>query len=232
MISPYRLSRVLIAVAVVISPILLGAWFALCPQYGNPQCPTSANTLAALVAFRSADPTLMSVFLTISTVIPYVYPLSYIGLGLLAFRRSPRLAIAGIMLGWFGSIAWGLIGPGEFIYYDAAHLGNDQLATTLLNGLYGHWQIYYIVATGWVIGHQGAYILLGAALWRAKAIPKWAALLLIVSGPIMGPIAYGSNVGWIQVGGYVLVLIASVPVAIKLAGKVPVVALTISETTH
>lgn len=200
----------------VLAPALLAAWFSLCPQYGNPQCPTSADPLGALASFRAADPTLMTVFLTIGVVIPYVYPLSYIGLGALTMRRSWKLSTLGIIFGWFGSIPWGAIGTAEFIYYDLAHSGNDAFAVTLLNQLYMHWQIFYIVAAGWVVGHQAAYVLLGIAFWRARIIPKWASALMIVSGPLMGPIAYGIGNGWLQVAGYGLVLLTSIPASIVL----------------
>lgn len=191
-------------------------WFSLCPQYGNPQCPTSADPLSAIVAFRVADPTLMSIFLTLGVLIPYIYPVSYLGLGKLVNKRSPWLATVGVVLGWFGSIPWGAIGVAEFVYYDLARVGNDAYALVLLNELYMHWQIYYIVAAGWVIGHQAAYIILGIAFWRTGAIPRWAAVLLIVSGPLMGPIAYGIGIGWLQVSGYGLVLIGSVPAALRI----------------
>jgi hypothetical protein len=71
-------------------------------------------------------------------------------------------------------------------------------------------------AIGWVIGHQVAYVLLGSALARARIIPLWAAVVLIISGPIMGIIAYGANLGLLQILGYALVFIGSVPAAIAM----------------
>ena len=159
---------------------------------------------------------MMSVFLTVNTFIPYVYPLSYLGLGILARKRSPWLASIGVILGWIGSIAWGLISGAIFTGYDASQLLSGPLGASLLSAEYAHWQVYYIVGGGWVIGHQLAYVFLGLAFWRAKVIPKWAGILLIVSAPIMGPIAYGLGNGWIQVAGFGLVLIASIPAAIKI----------------
>ena len=214
-----KVQRRVLATGMLVAPVQLVAWFSLCPQYGNPQCPTSADIPSALVAFRTADPILMSIFLTISTLVPYVYPLSYLGLGVLAMKRSPWLATIGIVLGWMGSIAWGLIGPGEFIYYDAARINNDTIAASLLNSLYMHWQIYYILAGGWVIGHLGGYLILGVALWRARSIPRWASIALVISAPLMGPIAYGVNNGWLQVAGFAIVFVASIPAAIVLLGR-------------
>jgi len=206
----------LLAVCALLAPILLSLWFSLCPQYGNPQCPTSANTLAALEAFKDANPELMNIFLTVNTIVPYVYPVSYLALGILVMKRTPLLAVIGMIFGWFGSIAWGVISAAQFVYYDAAHLLNGSDATLLLDSIYLHWQIYYIVAAGWVLGHLFGYVILGIALLRARVIPRWASWLIIISAPLMGPIAYGFNNGWLQVAGYVLVFIASVPVALAL----------------
>jgi hydrogenase/urease accessory protein HupE len=71
-------------------------------------------------------------------------------------------------------------------------------------------------ALAWVLGHVLAYVLLGIALARARAIPLWAACLLIVSAPLMGPIAYGTNLGLLQILGYVLVFIGSIPAALAM----------------
>jgi len=60
------------------------------------------------------------------------------------------------------------------------------------------------------------YVLLGIALARARVIPLWAAWLLILSPLLMGPIAYGTGLGLLQVLGYVLVFIGSVPAALAM----------------
>lgn len=44
----------------------------------------------------------------------------------------------------------------------------------------------------------------------------WAAWLIIVSAPLMGPIAYGTNLGLLQILGFVLVFIGSVPAALSM----------------
>jgi hypothetical protein len=69
---------------------------------------------------------------------------------------------------------------------------------------------------GWIIGHLFAYVLLGIAFLRARVIPRWAAWLFIVSAPLMGPIAYGAKLGLLQILGFALVFIASVPAAIAM----------------
>ena len=90
-----KLHRAFFAVCILLAPLTLSLWFALCPQYGDPACPNMANHLAVLAAYREANPLLMQVFLFLNLVIPYVYPLSYIGLGLLAMKRAPWLSTLG-----------------------------------------------------------------------------------------------------------------------------------------
>jgi len=67
-----------------------------------------------------------------------------------------------------------------------------------------------------VVGHVAGYLLLGIALARAKAISRWAAWLIAVSAVIMGPIAYGTKLGLLQVIGYAMVFAGSVPAAIAM----------------
>src|SRR5579883_3410318 len=80
--------------------------------YGSgAACPLSGLCLrshrAAVAAFQAVSPLRVQLFLWFNAVTPYFFPLSYIGLGLLALRRSPVLATAGIVLGLLGSQPFG-----------------------------------------------------------------------------------------------------------------------------
>jgi hypothetical protein len=54
---------------------------------------------------------------------------------------------------------------------------------------------------------------LGLALARSRAVPRWAAGLMVAAVPLMGPVAYGTRQGSLQVLGFLLIFIASVPAA-------------------
>jgi hypothetical protein len=207
--------RIFFALCVLLAPLAMAGWFTLCPQYGDPTCPSSVHPDSALAAFRAADATLMHIFYWITLIIPYLYPIGYIGLGLLAMKRSPWLATFGIALGWFGSIAWGFISDTILQINSAIQLNQDAAFLALVKAHYAD-PLILIVATGWVLGHWGGYILLGIALLRSRAIPSWAAWLIIISGPVMGPVAYGFNIGIIQVLGFVLVFVGSIPAALAI----------------
>jgi len=209
----YRtLRRAVFAACIILAPLLLALWFDLCPQYGDPACPNNSHPLAVLVAYRAANPLLLQMFLFLNLVIPYVYPLSYLGLGLVAMKRSPWWATIGIALGWAGSIPWGLIADQSFLINALARLGDDSVFVALTRAYFADWQIF-VMAAGWVIGHLLGYVVLGIALWRAQVIPRWAAGLIIVAAPVMGPLAYGSHIGALQILGYVMVFIGSIPAA-------------------
>jgi hypothetical protein len=207
-----RLQQVVLALCLLLAPLSLAGWFALCPQYGDPACPNNTQPLAVFVAFRAANPILLRLFLFITLIIPYLYPISYVALGLLAMQRAPWLSTLGIISGWLGSIPWGFISDTMLHLNTAAHLGQDASYATLAAAYFSQPGIL-AVAAGWVLGHLLGYVLLGSALLRARVIPAWAAWLIILSAPLMGPIAYGSKLGILQVLGFGLVFIGSLPAA-------------------
>jgi hypothetical protein len=128
-------------------------------------------------------------------------------------KRSPWLATLGIACGFVGSIVWSLIADQSFLYNSMARLGHDTLFAMVWTEYGKNWEPW-VMGGGWVIGHQLAYVLLGIALLRTRMTPRWAAWLLIVSAPLMGPIAYGTRIGLLQILGYVLVFIGSIPAAL------------------
>jgi hypothetical protein len=208
-----RLQLWFFALCLLLAPLTVSLWFGLCPEYGNPACPV--GTGATLAAFRADNPLLLQLFFVLAFISAYIYPLSYIGLGRLAMKRSPWLSSIGMALGFIGSVVWSLLMGESFWVNAAAHVnGNTQFF--LLGKTYvSNWAVFAMHG-GWIIGHLLGYVLLGIALLRARVIPRWAAWLLIVSPLLMGPLAYGTGLGLLQVLGYVLVFIGSVPAAIAL----------------
>jgi hypothetical protein len=140
---------------------------------------------------------------------------------MLAMRKAPWISTIGIACGWVGSVPWGFIAGSMFYFTAAARLRQDTSFALLHSwqGLFSFPEML-TVAGGWVIGHLLGYVLLGIALFRARVIPRWASLLIVAAAPLMGPIAYGTNIGFIQVLGYVCVFVGSVPAAV-LAMRAP-----------
>src|SRR5215471_2896636 len=214
-----KLHRAFLAFCIVLAPLILSLWFGLCPTGANDAaCPDQASTLAVFAAFRGMNPQLMQLFLFLSLILPYLYALSYVGLGLLVMKRSPWLATLGMACGFAAGIVWAVIADSIAMLFSMAQNGLNPLFVTVEHQYYASWLILAFGAF-WVIGHLFAYVLLGIALLRARVIPRWAAWLLIVSVPIMGPIAYGVQVGWLQILGFLMVFIASIPAAIAMFSR-------------
>jgi len=206
------LLRRVVALLVVLAPLLTAAWFGLCPQYGNPGCPGGPSPISA---YRSAPDLLLQAFLFVNLIVPYVYPLSYLGLGWVALTRAPLLATLGMASGWIGSIPFGYFADQSGLLAAMARLQYDQAYTALI-GEYMHDPHLLAVSTGWVIGHLVAYVLLGIALLRSGVTPRWSGALLIVAALVMGPLAYGTGSNVLQVGGFIAVAVASIPAGARL----------------
>ncbi len=208
----HRLLLWFFAVLIVATPLVMASWFALCPQYGDPSCPTNARPLAMLAAYRAAPAGLMQAFLIVNLAVAYLFPLGYLGMGLVAWRRSPWLTALGVGCGWVGAIVWGYIADQSFLLTDMAHTQHDAEFAALEAAYFADWHIL-VVASGWVIGHLLGYLLLGIALLRSKLVPAWSAAMIIAAAPIMGPLAYGLNQNALQILGYLMVAVGCVPAA-------------------
>src|SRR5260370_29401832 len=127
-------------------------------------------------------------------------------------KRSPWLATIGIACGFVGSVVWSLFAGEVFWINMLAQLGFGTQFPRFQNAYLAN-QWVYLMHGGWVIGHLFGYVLLGIALLRARAIPHWAARLIIVSHLVMEPLAYVTALGLLQAPGHVLVLVACIPAA-------------------
>jgi hypothetical protein len=205
-------SRFVIATCVLIAPLMLAGWFSTCPQYGDPNCPSSENPLAAMLAFRSAIPLPLQIFLILSLLVPFIYPVSFIGVSIVAFRGAPLLATIGVGLAWLGSITWGFTTDVVFQMNNAAQMHEETLYAELAR-TYSDSGYSIVLGAGWIAGHVFGYIVLGAALIRSRAVPAWAGWLLALSPVLIVPAAYAFRTSVSQVLGFVFVFIASVPVA-------------------
>src|SRR5437868_9372938 len=158
-----KLHRALLAMCIIIAPVVLFLGFAFDPT-GGVGVPSSVSVLAA--DFRAASPLQVQLFLYFNAVTPYFFPLSFIGLGLLAMRRSPWLATIGMIFGLAGSLPFAVfVGP-EAIAASLGQLGVSTSAAAL-------WQYvnsqgaFLLLGGSWVIGHLLGYVIIGIALIRS-----------------------------------------------------------------
>jgi hypothetical protein len=203
--------RACLAACIVLAPLVLFLGFAFDPT-GGVGVPSSVNILAA--EFKAASPLQVQLFLYFNAVTVYFFPLSFIGLGLLAMRRSPWLATIGMICGLAGSLPFAVfVGP-EAIAASLGQLGVSAAAAAV-------WQYvnsqgaFLLLGGSWVIGHLLGYVITGIALIRSRAIPLWAASLFIVGIPFQ-MISYPTRLGILQLICFALIFIGSIPAALSM----------------
>ncbi len=204
-----KLHRAFFAACIILAPLVLFLGFFFDPTGGVP--PAASGIFAD---FRAASPLRIQLFLFFNAATPYFFPLSYIGLGMLAMKRSPWLATIGTAFGLLGSLPYANFVGLEAIGDVSSKTIQSATFVALWNGLSSEGAIVFLQYS-WVVGHIFGYVLLGIALGRARAIPLWAACLIVVAIPFQAA-AYISGQGIFQLISYVLIFIGSLPAALAM----------------
>jgi len=207
----HKFHRACLAVCIVLAPVVLFLGFAFDPT-GGVGVPSSAAVVAA--EFKAASPLQIQLFLYFNAVTVYFFPLSFIGLGLLAMRRSPWLATIGMIFGLAGSLPFAVfVGP-EALAASLGQLGASASVIAVWEYVRAQGAIF-LLSGSWVVGHLLGYILLGIALIRSRAIPLWAAILIIVGIPFQAA-GYGMHVSILQLICFALIFLGSIPAALAM----------------
>jgi hypothetical protein len=141
-----------------------------------------SRSVAAAVA---AHPGAASAVLWLDLVAVLTLLVGVVVVSTVAVRAAPALGTMGAVLAvaGFGALSMGPI-PADPTVEGAVRAGLDPATTArVLDAMAAHPSAQ--VATGlFVLGHILGTVLLGAALWRGRAVPVWAALALIMSQPL------------------------------------------------
>lgn len=126
--------------------------------------------------------------------------------GLVARRGSPRLGTAGLVLAFLGTsvMAFGSVG-----YDGAAAAGvNSGLDVPTVERLLSEMDTLSAPTIGTAVFvplYAIGVILLGVALWRSRAVPRWAAVALIAAFPVV--FGGGAVAMWLNAAGWVLMAV-------------------------
>ena len=92
--------------------------------------------------------------------------------------RAPRLTLVGGAVAFTGWLA-GLIslGASDLLYDHAAQLADRASAVSLVHAVTSD-AAFVLPEILFVVGHMLGLVLLGIALWRSRAVPRWAAALV------------------------------------------------------
>jgi hypothetical protein len=142
----------------------------------------STSTPEQLARGVMADPGRQSLVLWLALIAVFTLVPAVLGVARLTRRLSPRLTFAALFVLVPGYLALPYMAGTDLLLWTGARAGLDaetltRLATTT--------HPTAVIAEGvFVVGHVGGTILLGTALWRTRAVPRWAAMITIISQPL------------------------------------------------
>jgi hypothetical protein len=143
----------------------------------------NADDTAAMLADTAANQARMDAVLWLSVIAMLTLIPSALAAARAAQRRAPVLALIGLCL-LVPGYATLFFAIGDSYVRSLAAEGIDT--ATAVRVLESHASLAQVgvAATVFVVGHVLGMIVLGAALWRARAVPAWAAVAIIASQPL------------------------------------------------
>jgi hypothetical protein len=136
-------------------------------------------------------------------------------------RLSPWLASIVTLVVLIGIFPVAAFSAQDALTYDLTHMGSNPLFMTIAqqfnnDGVMSYYNVMFIVGT--VFGPT----LIGIALWRARAVPIWAAILITFSRLLvfLYPFVPGLPGIYVQLLSWGLLFIGSIPAALAML-KVP-----------
>jgi hypothetical protein len=198
--------------------IVLGMGTTLVLVATSPQYYSLQNGVAVMVAtFATANTVLMQAHLLSGVLAVYLLPVSLLAMAWLAMRRSPWLASIAMLLVFISLFPVAAFSAQDALTYDLAHMGSNPFVVTIAqqfnnDGIMSYYNAMFIVGTVF------APMLIGIALWRARAVPIWAAVLITFGRPLvlLYPLVPGLPAVYIQLLSWGLLFIGGLPAALAM----------------
>jgi hypothetical protein len=194
--------RLLLAVVVPLPFLAKGLYYLLSPVEGDASFRDSVTAFAAHPDTVEVMKWLDAVFVV--TLIPATLAIAWV-----ARRGAPRLTTAGAVIaltGFFTGIA--LLGGVETPALVTAQHHLDAAAVGRLDDALTHEPLLSVTSLLFIVGVVFGLGLLGGALKRSRAVPRWAAFAVMLGGathPFL-PTHYGQGIGlWVAAAGCVAV---------------------------
>lgn len=213
-----RLHRWFFAVCIVLGIGATLVLVATSPQYYGLQ-----NGIPTMVAtFATANPTLLQAHLLSGVFVVYLLPVSLLSMAWLATRRAPWFASIVLLVVFIGIVPVAAFSAQDALTADLAHMGSNPFFTTIAqqfndDGVMSYYNVMFLLGTVF------APMLVGVALWRARVVPIWAAVLLTFGRLLvfLYPFIQSSIPGvYLQLLSWLVLFIGSIPAALAMV-KVP-----------
>lgn len=210
----YRLQRMFFTLCIVLGPAFGLAAVVTGPGYSS----TKSGPVAALAATMNASTIQLQTSAIMSTIGTYLFPVGLLAMAWLAMRRAPWWASSAMLVVFIGVFPFPAFNAQNALYWDLARIGSYPVFSTIVqhfndDGVMGYYGIVFLLGT--ILGP----VLIGIALWRVRAVPIWAAVLLIISRPLVFsylPIQHALPAVYIQATTWLLFFIGSLPAALAM----------------
>jgi hypothetical protein len=210
----YRLHRWFFAASIVLGTAATTVMVATNPGYYQSQ----TGEAALLAGYASASAVMVQIHFVSAVITFYLLPIGLLVMAWLAMRRAPWLASIGAFLVVLGMLPLPAVGAAiESLTYDVVRMGSDPVLIALVQRFNtdGIMSFYNIVdVPGIVFGPA----LIGLALWRSRAIPIWAAVLITISRLLVFLFLVVPSLPgeYIQFPSCLLLFLGSIPAAIAI----------------
>jgi hypothetical protein len=199
--------------------IILGLLATLVAILTNPPYYGSEGGVATAISTNATSSDLMDQAHVISEVVAsYLLPIAFLSMAWLAMRGAPLLATIGAALAFLGLTPLAVFAGEDSLYYDIARAGAGPALVAMAqrfncDGVMNYYNLMFVVGT--VL----APVFIGAALWRARVIPAWAAICLIFGRlPVfLFPFVPYHALIIILMVGFVALFVGSIPATVALA---------------
>lgn len=209
----YRLHRLFFAICIVLGLIATLALVITNPPYYSLQ----NGVPAQFATFPTASPVLMQIHLVSVVLAAYLLPVGLAAIAWLALRRSPWLASIAILLPLIGMLPAAVFAAQDALTYDLVRMGSNPLFLTIAQRFNDDGVMSYY-STMFLLGTVVAPVLIGIALWRTRAVPVWAAILITFGRLLVFfyPLLPGLPGIYVQVLSWIPLFIASIPAALAM----------------
>jgi Domain of unknown function (DUF4386) len=175
-----RARQRVLAIFLPVAAVLYISAEALSPK-GTDQVVTDTATALKLLAIAAKHPTQLYIAGTCAVLGLGALAVSYAAIATLARDRGAALATAAALIGGIGAFCGAIVNVLVFPNLAAAATAHTtrgaaaQFLVTTFNSGFGHGFEY-----AYFLGIYAAPLLMGVALWRSRAVPRWLAVLFVI----------------------------------------------------
>ncbi|HEY6481788.1 MAG TPA: hypothetical protein VIZ00_17255, partial [Streptosporangiaceae bacterium] len=172
-----RMRQRALALFLPVTAVLYIGCEALTPR-GTDQVPTSTAVALRLLAIAGRHPAQLYAAGTLGLLGLGGVAVSYAAIACLVRGRGAALATIAALVGGVGAFCGALVNVLNFPNLAAAataQVSRGAAAQVLVTSFSSGWARAFL--TAYVVGQYVAPVLMGVALWRSRAVPRWLAVL-------------------------------------------------------